>query len=53
MTPEAKAREVIDKKLEQAGWVLQDMKQPNLSAGLGVAVRDSLQILDQQITCFS
>lgn len=40
MTPEAKAREVIDRKLEQAGWVLQDMKQLNLSAGLGVAVRE-------------
>ena len=40
MTPEAKAREVIDRKLEQAGWILQDMKQLNLSAGLGVAVRE-------------
>jgi len=40
MTPEAKAREVIDKKLEQAGWVLQDMKQFNPMASLGVAVRE-------------
>lgn len=29
MTPEAKARQQIDQKLEQAGWVIQDMKQPN------------------------
>lgn len=40
MTPEQKARVVIDQKLEQAGWVVQDMKQLNLAAGLGVAVRE-------------
>ena len=40
MTPEQKAREMIDKKLEQSGWVVQDMKQLNLFAGLGVAVRE-------------
>lgn len=40
MTPEAKAREVIDKKLEQAGWLLQDMQQFNPLAALGVAVRE-------------
>ncbi len=40
MTPEAKARQLIDQKLEQAGWVIQDMKQLNLSAGVGVAVRE-------------
>jgi len=40
MTPEAKAREAIDKKLEQAGWVLQDMKQLNPRASLGVVVRE-------------
>jgi type I restriction enzyme R subunit len=40
MTPEAKAREVIDKKLEQAGWLLQDMRQFNPLAALGVAVRE-------------
>ena len=40
MTPEQKAREIIDKKLNQAGWVVQDMKQLNLFAGLGVAVRE-------------
>ena len=40
MTPEQKAREVIDKKLVQSGWVVQDRKQLNLLAGLGVAVRE-------------
>jgi type I restriction enzyme R subunit len=40
MTPETKARQQIDQKLEQAGWVIQDMKQLNLGAGLGVAVRE-------------
>lgn len=40
MTPEQKAREAIDKWLNQAGWIVQDMKQLNLFAGLGVAVRE-------------
>jgi len=40
MNPEAKARQLIDQKLEQAGWVVQDRKQLNLSAGIGVAVRE-------------
>ena len=40
MTPEAKARQQIDQKLVQAGWVVQDMKQLNLAAGPGVAVRE-------------
>ncbi len=40
MTPETKARQHIDAKLEQAGWVIQDMKQLNLAAGLGVVVRE-------------
>ena len=40
MTPEAKARQLIDQKLGQAGWVVQDMKQLNLGAAQGVAVRE-------------
>ena len=40
MTPEQKARQIIDKKLEQSGWIVQDMKQLNRLAGLGVAVRE-------------
>ena len=40
MTPETKARQLIDNKLALAGWVIQDMQQLNLSAGVGVAVRE-------------
>ncbi len=40
MTPEQKARQEIDRKLIGAGWLIQDMKQLNLGAGLGVAVRE-------------
>ena len=40
MTPEQKAREEIDKRLDEAGWVVQDMKQVNPMASLGVAVRE-------------
>ncbi|MBO4292725.1 MAG: hypothetical protein J5898_12525 [Lachnospiraceae bacterium] len=40
MTPEEKARIEIDKKLIQSGWVIQDMKRIDLSAGPGVAVRE-------------
>ena len=40
MTPEAKARQSIDQKLELSGWVIQDTKQINLGAGVGVAVRE-------------
>lgn len=38
--PEQEARERIDQKLVQSGWIVQDMKQLNLSAGLGIAVRE-------------
>lgn len=37
---EAKARLKIDADLQQAGWVIQDRSELNLSAGLGVAVRE-------------
>ncbi|MCB1673977.1 MAG: DEAD/DEAH box helicase family protein, partial [Pseudomonadales bacterium] len=40
MTPEAKARQQIDQKLQQAGWIVQDMKKINLGTSLGVAVRE-------------
>jgi len=38
MMPETKARQQINQKFEQAGWVTQDVKQLNLSADVGVAV---------------
>lgn len=40
MTPEQKAREAIDQRLAQSGWILQDMSQLNPVAGPGVAVRE-------------
>jgi len=40
MTPETKARQHVDIKLEQAGWTIQDLKELNLGAALGVAVRE-------------
>lgn len=40
MTPEEKARLVIDEKLSQSGWIIQDMHELNLTASLGVAVRE-------------
>jgi type I restriction enzyme R subunit len=40
MTPEQKARQKIDQQLDQCGWIVQDYRQMNISAGLGVAVRE-------------
>jgi type I restriction enzyme R subunit len=40
LTPEARARREIDKQLEACGWVVQDMKDLNLYAAPGVAVRE-------------
>ena len=40
MTPEEKARCVIDDKLRQSGWVIQDLNKLNLSVSLGVAIRE-------------
>ncbi len=40
MTPEQKARLHIDELLTQTGWAIQNVKEINLSAGLGVAVRE-------------
>ena len=40
MTPEQKARLNIDELLISAGWSIHDMKEINLGASLGVAVRE-------------
>lgn len=40
MTPEAQARQVIDERLRAAGWQVQDCRQLNLGAALGIAVRE-------------
>lgn len=38
--PEQLARDLIDKQLEQAGWLVQSKNEVNLSAGKGVAIRE-------------
>jgi hypothetical protein len=40
MTPEEKARQQIDRMLDAADWTIQDLRELNLSAGPGVAVRE-------------
>ncbi len=40
MAPEEKARLVIDRKMEAAGWIIQDMRELNPFAGPGVAIRE-------------
>ncbi len=42
MNPEEKARLKIDEELTKAGWVIQDRKDFNRNASLGVAVREFL-----------
>ena len=44
LTPEQKARENIDKQLEQSGWIVQDYKAINPSAGPGIAVRENARL---------
>lgn len=39
-TPEQKSRQKIDRKLEQAGWVVQDFNKIDFSAGNGIAIRE-------------
>ncbi|MFQ5578293.1 MAG: DEAD/DEAH box helicase family protein, partial [Anaerolineae bacterium] len=39
-TPEARARQNIDRQLAACGWIVQDRDQMNLFAGRGVAVRE-------------
>lgn len=40
MTPEEEARQEIDRLLEAAGWQVQDYRDLNLGASLGIAVRE-------------
>lgn len=42
MNPEARARLLIDKQLEQAGWAVQDRSQIDLVTHAGVAVRETI-----------
>jgi type I restriction enzyme R subunit len=38
--PEQLARQIIDEKLVQAGWIVQNWRDLNLAAGRGIAVRE-------------
>lgn len=40
LSPEQIARQKIDKRLEKAGWVVQDYNRINFSAASGIAVRE-------------
>ncbi len=40
MNPEDRAGQDIDRQLGQCGWVVQDKGQMNISAALGVAIRE-------------
>ena len=40
LTPEQESRKLIDQQLEASGWMVQDFDEMNISAGLGVAVRE-------------
>ena len=40
LTPEQRARQLIDARLAAAGWAVQEAKLVNLGAGPGVAVRE-------------
>ena len=40
LSPEQQARKEIDKALDAGGWLIQDRAELNISAGLGVAVRE-------------
>lgn len=40
MKPEQRARKKIDAQLEAAGWKVQNFKELNPSARLGIAIRE-------------
>ena len=39
-SPEELARDKIDRQLLACGWIIQNKKEINLNAGVGVAVRE-------------
>ena len=40
MPPEDKARQNIDRQLTQCGWIVQDAREIDITAGPGIAVRE-------------
>ena len=43
LNPEQLARDNIDKQLVDCGWIIQGIKQVNLHAGPGIAVKEYLK----------
>ena len=39
-TPEQQARQNIDRQFDQCGWIVQDHADMNISAALGIAIRE-------------
>ena len=39
-TPEERARETIDTKYAESGWIVESRGKLNLSVGFGVAIRE-------------
>lgn len=39
-SPEAKARENVDRMLTASGWIVQSLDKANVSVGLGIAIRE-------------
>ncbi|MBL7218603.1 MAG: hypothetical protein ISS69_00685 [Phycisphaerae bacterium] len=39
-TPEQQARQIIDRQLDQCGWIVQDRDEMNIYAAPGVAIRE-------------
>ena len=52
-TPEARARDQIDRQLQAAGWILQHRDELNRTAGRGVAVREFPLPAGEATTCCS
>jgi type I restriction enzyme, R subunit len=52
LTPEDRARRAIDEQLEAAGWVVQSRDEANVTAGLGVAIRDRRGMPDPDYLLF-
>lgn len=52
LTPEDRARRSIDAQLETAGWLVQSRDEVNVSAGLGVAIRDRRGMPDPDYLLF-
>jgi len=40
LIPEQQSREVIDRKLSDSGWIVQDNDKINFNVGSGIAIRE-------------